>query len=177
MAHLTVQAIGEALNPVAFGAAASGGDTVSRVDNSFLVVKNCDSAPHTVTLDTPGKTHGLDIADEAVVVAAGSTAYIATSDSIFVHSSDNLIHVAYSAVPARTVTDGVTNTDTSLTSATAAFTSADVGRAVTGAGIPANTVISSVTSSTAVVLSKATTATATGVSVTITSVAVAQVAV
>jgi hypothetical protein len=65
----------------------------------------------------------------------------------------------------RTVTDGVTNTDTSLVSATAAFTSADVGRQVWGAGIPANTHIVSVTNATTVVLSAATTATATGVTV------------
>ena len=65
----------------------------------------------------------------------------------------------------RTVTDGVTNTDTSLVSATAAFTAADVGANVWGAGIPANTHIVSVTNATTVVLSAATTATATGVTV------------
>lgn len=65
----------------------------------------------------------------------------------------------------RTVTDGVTNTDTSLVSATAAFVAADVGRQVWGAGIPANTHIVSVTNGTTVVLSAATTATATSVTV------------
>jgi len=69
------------------------------------------------------------------------------------------------AANTRTVTDGVTNTDTSLVSATAAFTNADVGRAVSGAGIPAATTIASVTDPTTVVLSQATTATATGVTV------------
>ncbi len=63
----------------------------------------------------------------------------------------------------RTFSDAATNTDTSLTSATAAFTSGDVGKVVVGAGIPANTTISSITNSTTVVLSAATTATATGV--------------
>lgn len=67
----------------------------------------------------------------------------------------------------RSVTDGVTNTDTSLVSATAAFTSADVGKAVNGAGITPGTRIASVTNATTVVLSSATTATATGVTVTI----------
>lgn len=70
--------------------------------------------------------------------------------------------------PARTVTDAATNTDTSLTSATAAFTANDVGAGVTGTGIPAATTIVSVTNATTVVLNHATTATATGVSVTIT---------
>lgn len=64
----------------------------------------------------------------------------------------------------QTVTDGVTNTDTSFVSATAAFTTAKhAGKAITGAGIPAGTTISSVTNTTTVVLSNATTATATGV--------------
>jgi hypothetical protein len=67
----------------------------------------------------------------------------------------------------RTVTDGVTNTDTSLVSATAAFTAADVGRNVWGAGIAPNTHIVSVTNGTTVVLSAATTATASGVTVNI----------
>lgn len=65
----------------------------------------------------------------------------------------------------RTVADGVTNTDTSLVSATAVFTAADVGSQVWGAGIPANTHIVSRTNATTVVLSAATTATASGVTV------------
>lgn len=65
----------------------------------------------------------------------------------------------------RTVTDGVTNTDTSLVSATAAFVAGDVGASVWGAGIPANTHILSVTNATTVVLSAATTATATSVTI------------
>lgn len=69
----------------------------------------------------------------------------------------------------RTITDGVTtNASTTLTSATANFTSNDVGASVTGSGIPALTTIASRTNSTTVVLSAAATATATGVSVTIT---------
>ena len=61
--------------------------------------------------------------------------------------------------------DGVTATSTTLTSATAVFTSADVGRVVTGSGIPSGTTITAVASATSVTLSAATTATATGVSI------------
>ncbi|MEZ5145347.1 MAG: SdrD B-like domain-containing protein [Acidimicrobiales bacterium] len=68
----------------------------------------------------------------------------------------------------RTVTDGVTtNASTTLTSATAAFTAADVGSLVGGSGIPAGTRIASVTNATTVVMSAAATATATGVTVSI----------
>jgi len=68
----------------------------------------------------------------------------------------------------RSITDGVIATNTSLVSATANFTSADISCIVTGTGIPYGTTISSVTNSTTVVLNQSTTATASGVAVTIT---------
>jgi hypothetical protein len=73
----------------------------------------------------------------------------------------------YGATASQTIIDGVTNTDTSLVSATAAFVAGDVGKTVTGAGIPTGTTISTRTNATTVVLSQATTATATGVTFTI----------
>lgn len=61
----------------------------------------------------------------------------------------------------RTVIDAVTtNGSTSLTSASAKFTSADVGKAIVGASINAGTTISSVSSGTTVTLSAAANATA-----------------
>lgn len=72
--------------------------------------------------------------------------------------------------PTRSFADAVTNTSTTLTSATAAFTSADVGKTVVGTGpnaadIFAGTTIASVTNATTVVLSHATTGTHTGVGI------------
>ena len=68
----------------------------------------------------------------------------------------------------RTVTDGVTtNTSAAVTSATAAWTYNDIGRPVTGTGIPASTTIASVESATSATLSAAATATGTGVTFTI----------
>jgi hypothetical protein len=63
----------------------------------------------------------------------------------------------------RTVTDAVLNSTTTLTSATAAFTAADVGSLVIATGVPLGTVINSVTNATTVVMSTAATATASGV--------------
>jgi plastocyanin len=58
----------------------------------------------------------------------------------------------------RSVSDGVTNSTTTITSATAAFTAEDVGRAISGStDIPAGTIIASVTNSTTAVLSQAAT--------------------
>ena len=69
--------------------------------------------------------------------------------------------------PARTVTDAVLNGTTTLTSATATFVTADVGRSIVGPGIPPGTTIASRTSGTDVVLSQAATTSATGVRTTI----------
>ena len=69
--------------------------------------------------------------------------------------------------PARTFTDGVTATSTLLTSATANFTTADVGRGVSGTNIYAGTTITAWVSSTQVTLSHATTGSGTGLSITL----------
>ncbi len=70
----------------------------------------------------------------------------------------------------RTVTDAVTAVGTTLTSATAAFSYADVGRSVSGGSIPAGATVASVQSATAATLSAAATAAANGVTVTVSGV-------
>ncbi|MBM3659475.1 MAG: hypothetical protein FJW95_08205 [Actinobacteria bacterium] len=68
----------------------------------------------------------------------------------------------------RTVTDGVTtNASTSITSASAAFTSDDVGKPISGTNIPAGATIASVTSATAATLSAAASGAGTGITFTI----------
>lgn len=67
----------------------------------------------------------------------------------------------------RTITDGVLNATTTITSAAAAFTSLDLGSAVTGIGIPPLTSIITITSSTSVVLNQATNTTSSGVTINI----------
>jgi hypothetical protein len=86
----------------------------------------------------------------------------------FVLTADKIFYLVYSdAGEDDDFADGVTNTDTSLVSATATFVTGDVGKTVTGDGIPDNTTIASRTNGTTVVLSHATTATDTGTSFTI----------
>ena len=68
---------------------------------------------------------------------------------------------------ARSVADGVLNATTTVTSATAVFTSGDVGRCIQGGTIPASTTIASVTNATTVVLSAAATGSASGVTLNI----------
>jgi len=92
--------------------------------------------------------------------------------------SANSVQFSYAACPtaagaiptppaAKNFSDAVTVLNSAtLTSATAAFVAGDVGRVITGTGIPTGTVISSVTNATTVVLSNPATAAGTGVSVT-----------
>lgn len=78
---------------------------------------------------------------------------------------------------ARVVADGATTiTSTTITSATAAFTATDIGRSVSGAGIPAGAQIVAITSATQAVISEAATATASGVVLTVSAVDLASVA-
>lgn len=76
--------------------------------------------------------------------------------------------VYYADVISRSITDAVLNGTTTVTSATANFTSADVGATLASSGnIASGTYISSVTNSTTVVISAAASVSATGVPVTI----------
>lgn len=86
-------------------AANGGGDTMVPGPNSILVVKNADSASHTVTVTrvapcsdgTSTPTH-----DIVVAVAAGTTANISV-DSRYGRLSDGLAAVTYSAATSVTV--------------------------------------------------------------------------
>lgn len=68
---------------------------------------------------------------------------------------------------ARQVTDAVTNTTTTITSATANFKGLHIGLMVTGTNIPAGTTISAVTNATTATLSQAATASSSGGTLTI----------
>lgn len=67
--------------------------------------------------------------------------------------------VAAREILVRTVTDGVTtNTDATVTSTTAAFTADDIGKPISGTGIPSGATIASINSATSIELSAAATA-------------------
>lgn len=81
MAALSTQVIGQAGTVIAFGNAASGGDTCQTGAGVYLLVKNGDASAHTVTIATPGVVDGdLAIADRAVSVGAGVTKAIPVTD-------------------------------------------------------------------------------------------------
>ena len=99
--------------------------------------------------------------------------YLRDSDGKVYTVNHNLILSGYGYpgtgpdVASRTVTDGVTATSTTLTSASAAFTTADIGSGVTGTNIAAGSYIVSVTSATVAVLNLATTGGGSGLTINI----------
>jgi hypothetical protein len=127
------------------------------------------------TLTLKSLVAGLLIRAVALIVTQGfeNTASAANNHTT-VSVGDSESNTQYTAaaeangIGLQTFTDGVTNSTTTLTSATAGFTAADVGNGISGSGIPSSTTIAAVASSTSITLSAAATATATGVSISIT---------
>jgi prepilin-type N-terminal cleavage/methylation domain-containing protein len=120
-------------------------DYLSRdVKRSYIVTST--SSPQTVTCTVPD-----------YLTSTG------TRRSPTITNNANGITVDY-----RAVSDGViTNGSSTFTSATAGFSSADVGKALIGTGIPSGTTIQSYSSATTVVMSANATASTTGTAVTI----------
>ena len=99
---------------------------------------------------------------DIAIVGKGRAGTPASGPAEFTNPGD-----AFARYPVvRSVKDGVLNSTTTVTSATANFVAADVGRPVTGTGIPNGTTITTVTNGTTVVLSAAATSTAAGVALT-----------
>jgi hypothetical protein len=114
----------------------------------------------------PGYLFKFDATMAHVTPALSGGADDTLLDGIIIDLPDQWIEASTAADA--TFADGVTTAgSTTVSSATAAFVGTDVGKVMTGAGIPANAVIMSVQSATAVTLSLAATVTATAVSITI----------
>jgi hypothetical protein len=67
------------VNP-AYAAATAGGDTVQPDTDLFLHFKSANASAVTVTIGTPGKVGGLDVADSAVVIPANGNALVGPID-------------------------------------------------------------------------------------------------
>lgn len=135
---------------------------------SFATQFNTDwagSLPDGAATAIASKAGAATVAE--IVISPGTSFEMNPGD--FVSCIGGVWTVVPASAMGRQVNDGATNSNTTLTSATAAFSSTlDPGAYIAGAGIPPGTTIASVTNSTTVVLSQAATATATGVALTIT---------
>jgi hypothetical protein len=133
-------------------------DYLSRdVKRSFSVTTSSDLK--TVTCVMPNY-----IVQEGDPEAVTDATTIGIRRTPLIVGSINKAVIDYGARGTRTVADGVTTSGSPiLTSASAAFTSTDVGNPITGTNIQASTTISSVSNASTVTLSKNATAPGTGI--------------
>lgn len=144
----------------------------------FGTVNTTGSGPYTHTF-SPGDLSGVSFTAQVGVPGVGGTVHPKTAAGCKVASwelacsAGEIATFGLSVVGqnlqmgSRSVADGVTNETTTVTSSTGAFTAADVGKSISGTGIPTGAYIVSITSGTSIVISAAATATATGVTITI----------
>jgi len=144
----------------------------------FGAVSTTGSGPYTHTF-TPGDLTGDALTVQVGRPATNGTTYPFTYAGMKVSSWEiacsageiatlGLDLIGQREFAYRTVTDGVTTSgSTAISSATAAFSTDDVGKPISGTGIPSGATIASVTSATAAVLSANATASGTGVTFTL----------
>ncbi|MFE2021302.1 hypothetical protein ACFW9O_24970 [Streptomyces sp. NPDC059499] len=97
MAALAAQSVALAGSVPTYAAAAGGGDTAPVGSNLLLHVINGGGSSVTVTLVTPGTSGGLAIADAAVAVAAGASAFVPLR-SVYRNSVTGRAAITYSGV-------------------------------------------------------------------------------
>lgn len=144
----------------------------------FGAVTTTGAGPYTHTF-TPGDLTGDALTVQVGRPAVNNTVYPFTYAGMKVASWEiacsageiatlGLDLVGQREFALRTVTDGVTTSgSTAISSATAAFSVDDIGKPISGTGIPAGATIASVTSATAAVLSANASASGTGITFTI----------
>lgn len=103
MAQLSHQQIQVTGTEATYAAASGGGDTVEPGEDVFLHVKNGDASDKTVTVAVPGTEYGQNRPDIAVVVTAGEQRFIGPLPRDLADSSDDLVHITYSATTSVTV--------------------------------------------------------------------------
>lgn len=103
MATLTYQQAKVTGTAVTFAAATSGGDKIAPNPGGVILVRNADTAAHTVTVVVPGQVYGQNRPDVPVVVAAGTTAVIGPFSADLDDLTDRLVHLTYDAVTAVTI--------------------------------------------------------------------------
>lgn len=134
-----------------------GGDLITAASMTGRVFADGVTVENSTTLTSPSLALFVPTDVGRSVVGTGIDA-----DTFIVRVIDN----------SRTVTDGVTvSTDATVTSATAAFTAADIGKVIAGTGITPGTTIASINSTTSIEMSATATGSATGVTLVIGSTA------
>lgn len=102
MAALTTQQIAVTGNNPTYASCAGGGDTVEATDDLIVHVKNGDASSHSVTVAVPGAEYGQDRPDVTIAVPAGESRFAAIPKAL-ADSSDNRVHLTYTAVTSMTI--------------------------------------------------------------------------
>lgn len=97
MAQVSTESIARSGLNATYNAASAGGDKFPPGDRTFLHVKNGSAGAVTVTVATPNKLIGLDLADVAVSVPAGEDRFIGPFPTQHFAGSDGLADVTWSA--------------------------------------------------------------------------------
>jgi hypothetical protein len=137
------------------GATTLGSPTVTSTSGHFNAATDIN---HTIS--------GGGIAPDSFIIAVNSATSVTLNHNATATKSAEILTVENSSI--RAVADGVTtNASPTITSATAHFVAADVGRIVTGTNLPRYDAIASVTNTTTAVLTANATATGTAQTLTI----------
>ena len=88
-------------------AAPADGNSFRNSGRQFILVKNADSSPHTVTFQTPGEVGGLALENPATAIAAGATVLFGPFRPLQYNQTSGVdlgkVYVDYSAVTSMTV--------------------------------------------------------------------------
>lgn len=103
MALLTVNEITRSGQAVSLVAAAAGGDTFPNTGGEFVIVKNGDASPTTVTLDIKATLDGQPVTDRTVSVAAGAEVAIGPFPTNHYNDANQEVALTYSKITALTV--------------------------------------------------------------------------
>lgn len=103
MALLTPQSSAVTGTNLTMSAAAGGGDTIVGGSTTYLLVRNGDASPKTVTIVRPGTTYGTADPDISLAVPASGIAIFGPIPSEFADPADGQVDITYSAVTSVTV--------------------------------------------------------------------------
>lgn len=144
--------------------------TMATTINSKTIT--CTTAAFFATADVGALITGVGIPPNTYITRLISGTSVALSQPCYQTASSQTLFIYRTVLAftrpidasnvARQVSDAVTNSTTTLTSATANFKPLHVGKMVTGTNIPAGTTVSSLTNVTTVVLSQAATGSTSG---------------
>lgn len=148
--------------------ASNSTDASGHLNSSWIALTGTIGPPDSGT-DSSGGSAAADAANypcppTPAQYAGGVTCFLEYGD---LARDRVLIPLSFGASPCRDVTDGELSGNTTVTSATALFTSTDDGSSITGVDIPTGTTITSVTSSSQATMSAPATGSAANVSLTI----------